>query len=645
VVIGRNSGTSLAGFWLRKSGMTASTFIAWVELARGALAASLFVVVGGGAWAAGDRDTTRPTEETTQEDAAETPAPAVASYTVTINVPDENGLKSDIFAASRLVTLEASPPPTLAALKRRAEDDAARFDEVMRSSAYFDSDIRYEVTGETAPYVVSVSIAPGKRYTLEAFDIVFVGGPPENPAAAATAADVGAGIGGPAVANDVIAAQARLVRWLRDHGYPYAAVVDRLSPANRPDKNLWVQITVDTGPLIRFGPLAIDGLERTDPELVERNADWKVGDIYDQRLVDAMRNRLIDTGVFASVVIVPQGDDAGADGEREIDVSVKEGPPRSISAGISYETNQGPEVRFGWEHRNLWGEGEVLSLRTTLGLLRQRLDTGLRKPDFLQRNQDLIIANNLINEQTDAYNETGIESSALIERPLARNLRGSAGVATDFFSITNNDGPARSILFGLPVSLFFDNSSDLLNPTNGVRLTGNVTPWMGQADTPVQFLATELTGTTYLPLDEGRRVVVALRGQIGTIWGASISDVPANRRFYAGGGGSVRGYAYQDVGPLNNDNDPVGGKSLFVFSTEVRLMVTEDIGIVPFFDAGNVYDSTRPDFNEPLFKGAGLGIRYLTPVGPVRFDFAVPLDRRDNIDDPYQFYISLGQAF
>ena len=628
--------------------MAARTINAWVGLARAALA--LCCMTGAGmmdvAWAAGEREVFRPAPATVEEDpAAATQTPDVASYSVTFNVPAENGLKSDILAASRLETLQDTPPPTLAALKRRAEDDAARFSEVMRSNGYYESDIRYEVTGESAPYAVSVSIAPGERYTLAAFDIVFVGGRPENPAAAATAADVGAGVGGPAVAADVVAAEGRLVRWLKDHGYPYASIVDRLALANRPDKDVWVQVSVETGPLIRFGKLAIDGLERSDPVLVERNIDWTVGDIYDQRLVDAARNRLLDTGVFSTVVILPEGDAAAAGGERRMDVTVEEGLPRSVSAGLSYETNQGPELRFGWEHRNLWGEGEVLSLRTTLGLLRQRLDTGLRKPDFLRRDQDLIVTNNLINEETDAYNQTGIESSALLERPLARHLRGSLGVAADFFTITNNNGPERSLLFGAPLTLIFDNSDDLLNPTNGVRLTGNATPWTGQADTPVQFLAGELTGSTYLPLDADRRVVVALRGQIGTIWGTSINNVPANRRFYAGGGGSVRGYAYQDVGPLNGNNDPTGGKSLAVFSTELRLMVTEEIGIVPFFDAGNVYDSTRPDFSEPFFKGTGLGVRYLTPVGPVRFDFAVPLDRRDDIDDPYQFYISLGQAF
>ena len=623
--------------------MATRMFNAWIGPARRATVAFLFAVLCQSAQAK-EREPSKPAEPTTQEDAA-AQAPANAAYTVTINVPDENGIKSDIFAASRLVSLEATPPPTLAALKRRAEDDADRFDQVMRSRGYYDSDITWEVTGDAAPYTVAVSIAPGERYSLAAFDIVFAGGAPENAAAVPTDAEIRAGIGNPAIAADVIAAEGRVVRWLRDHGYPYASIANRLALANHPDKDVWVQVTVETGPLIRFGALSIEGLERTDPVLVERNVDWEQGAIYDQHLVDDMRNRLIDTGVFSSVVIVAEGNAESPPGERGMKVTVVEGPPRSIGAGVSYDSNLGPEVRFGWEHRNLWGEGEVLSLRTSIGIERQRLDTGLRKPDFLQRDQDLVVTSNLINEQTDAYNDTGIESSILLERPLARHLRGSTGLATDFFTITNSDGPERSILFGVPVNLFFDNSDDLLNPTRGFRFTGNATPWTGQADTPVQFLAGEITGATYIALDPGRRIVIALRGQTGSIWGTSINNVPANRRFYAGGGGSVRGYEYQHVGPLDANNNPVGGKSMVVFNTEVRLMVTEEIGIVPFFDAGNVYESTPPNFAEPFFKGTGLGLRYVTPVGPVRFDFAVPLDKRKDIDDPYQFYISLGQAF
>jgi len=121
-------------------------------------------------------------------------------------------------------------------------------------------------------------------------------------------------------------------------------------------------------------------------------------------------------------------------------------------------------------------------------------------------------------------------------------------------------------------------------------------------------------------------------------------DVPADERFYAGGGGSIRGYSYQSVGPLSG-GDPVGGRSLLELSTELRLRLGERFGFVGFLDGGSAFGAAFPDFDEELLWGTGLGFRYFTAVGPLRLDFAVPLDRRHGIDDAFQVYISLGQAF
>jgi len=567
------------------------------------------------------------------------------AYEVTFNVPADDGLKQQIEASSRLLSLKSSPPASMAALKRRANDDAARFERVLRSRGYYDSDITTEVAGDAPPYQVTVTIAPGDRFTLAAFDIAYAGGPPEHEAARANLGDLGIALGAPAVADAVVAGEARLLRWLANHGYPFATLDDRLVLLDIVDRTLWVQVTVKSGPLVRFGDLQISGLQRSRPVLVERAVDWRPGDIYDQREVDATVVRLGGTGVFSSVAIEPAGGAEDAAGERAMDVVVAEGPPRSISVGLGYESDLGPEVQFGWEHRNIFGEAERLSVRTTLGMQRQRVDTTLTKPDFLQRDQNLIVSGNLVNERFDAYDETGIETSALLERKLSENWIASAGVAGELFRISDDIGPDRSLLFGLPLRAVYDNSDNLLNPTEGYRLTLLTTPWAGQADTAVQFLTTSAIASAYRPLDADRRVVVAVRGEVGTIIGADLAELPANQRFYAGGGGSVRGYEYQKAGPLNRNNDPTGGKSLIAVSGELRLMVTEQFGVVPFIDGGTVYPDARPDFGDEFFWGAGLGLRYLTAVGPVRFDVAVPLDRRPNIDDSYQFYISLGQAF
>ena len=153
-----------------------------------------------------------------------------------------------------------------------------------------------------------------------------------------------------------------------------------------------------------------------------------------------------------------------------------------------------------------------------------------------------------------------------------------------------------------------------------------------------------MNGSQYFAFDEEGDYVLAGRGRAGMIIGEDRSDLPANKRFYSGGGESVRGYEYQKVGPLDEDGDPLGGRSVLEAGLEFRARVTESFGIVPFVEGGNVFEASDPE-DLDLLWAAGLGFRYYTAVGPLRFAFAVPLDKRDNVDDDFQIYLSLGQAF
>ena len=173
----------------------------------------------------------------------------------------------------------------------------------------------------------------------------------------------------------------------------------------------------------------------------------------------------------------------------------------------------------------------------------------------------------------------------------------------------------------------------------------SIAPVQTDANAAVTFLESQISGSTYLSLDDENRYILAFRARLAQVAGEPTGTLPANHRLYAGGAGSIRGFEFQKAGPLDANNDPLGGRSLVTFGAEFRWRITDTIGIVPFIDGGNVYDSTVPNTSEKLFWGAGLGFRYYTDFGPLRADFAVPLNPRKNIDDPYQFYISLGQAF
>jgi translocation and assembly module TamA len=179
----------------------------------------------------------------------------------------------------------------------------------------------------------------------------------------------------------------------------------------------------------------------------------------------------------------------------------------------------------------------------------------------------------------------------------------------------------------------------------GSPLDFGITPYVGVYDGPITFTRTMAEGRVYQSLTDDGWTVLAGRVAVGAIFGAGARDIPPDKRFYSGGGGSLRGYGYQLATDVDANGDPIGGKSMFEVGLELRRQVTETIGIVPFIEGGRAFSDQIPNPADNLFWGAGLGVRYYSPVGPIRFDVAVPLDRRPGVDDPYQIYISLGQAF
>jgi translocation and assembly module TamA len=185
-----------------------------------------------------------------------------------------------------------------------------------------------------------------------------------------------------------------------------------------------------------------------------------------------------------------------------------------------------------------------------------------------------------------------------------------------------------------------------MNPTRGSRLWLGVAPYLTTGDDNNAFFAGETNISAYKSLHQEDRIVVAGRVRAGSILGESRAEIPASKRFYAGGGGSIRGYQFKKVGPLDDQNDPIGGRSVIELSAEARFRITERIGLVPFLDGGTVF--TNPDFttegDDTIRWAAGLGGRYFTVIGPIRLDVAFPINKRD-VDDDFQFYVSIGQAF
>lgn len=559
-------------------------------------------------------------------------------YRVDISASGTDGLAKRLRENSLLVSLKDKKPSTVAALRRRASGDAENFHSLLQELGYFDARVDYRlVSGEDGTDVL-FTIEPGHQYTLSGFRLAWIGGEPEIPALDTAEKPVGETVSADAILK---AGQDRLDVLMR-HGYPFPEIVERRLVVDHDDRTANVELTIDKGPFARFGDTKIEGFRRVDPEFIERRIEWVEGEPFDIRKVNLTRRNLTRSGVIAMADIVYGA--VGDDGRLPVSVTVRESKHRSIGGGVAYSTTLGPVAQVFWEHRNLFGEAEKFRARLEVGTRRYGVTADFNKPDVLgSRKLGLEVSAELSHEELEAFNRDLAAISTLLHYEWTDTTVMSGGVLLEQTTIEEKGEDADDFtIAGLPLQIRFDNTDDLLDPSQGFRINAGVVPYT-VLNRSVDFIEADFGVRHYLPL--GERFVWANRARGAALFGASRSDIPASKRLFAGGGGSVRGYGYQTIGPLDEENDPSGGRLLVELGTEMRFMVTDSIELAAFYEGARVTRDLEAASDEDFRWGTGLGARYHTAIGPVRLDIAVPLDRRDEIDDAYQFYVSLGQAF
>jgi len=572
-------------------------------------------------------------------------ARADVRYETEIELKDlkDKTLSRSLKDASQLLRLEDRPPPSNAALRRRVEDDLPRLNEVMQAAGYWLAKLSYAIEAEGEQATVKVTVDPGPLFRLASVDFRTPEGGPLPDLEKLGPGSFGLEIDGPARSQPIVAAEQRIVEEYGRTARPFAKVTDRKAVIDIATHTMRVTYTVEPGPTAKFGPLDITGLARVDRDFVARRIAWKEGQPYDVRAVQTTRRDLVKTSLFNSVRI-SHADAPDEKGEVAMTVALTEGPPRSVGAGIAYNTNLGFGAQAFWEHRNLFGAGE--NLRVIAGAAERQLVLALafRKPDFIDRNQDGLANAALLQQKTDAYDSRREQIFLGIERPIVPSLTMDGGFDFEHANVSHSIiGSEDYSLVGLPFVLRHDNTDDLLDPTIGSRQTLALVPYHSISGPNLNFLTSRIELRHYQRLDDTGRILLAGFGALGSIVGASRDAVPPDKRLYAGGAGSVRGYAFQHAGPINDAGIPEGGISSLELGAEFRYRITDTIGIVPFIEGGNVYPTSFPN-SASLFWGAGVGVRYYTVVGPVRLDLATPFTHRPG-DKPIEVYVSIGQAF
>ena len=566
------------------------------------------------------------------------------SYRIEFTDLEDKDLTSLFKATSRLIALKNHPPLTPSALERRIRTDIDIFQKVLRSEGYYDGKLTYRIGAEQRPVRIFIDVHAGPRYRLKRYEIEYVGPGSDTGGLSRKPEDAGLSLEEPARAQLIVDARQSLLQTLAGSGHPLAAVIDQKVIVDHADQSMSVTIQIEPGETARFGSMTVEGTTSVYADYVESFVPWKEGDVFDQGKIKELRHRLLVTGLFATVA-VERPNQLNQEGMLPVTIRVNERRHRSIALTGRWSTDEGFAVGGLWEHRNLLGRQERMTLTTEIEEIRQEFNVSFMKPDFLRQDQNLTTDGSLAYEDTSAYKGPLTRFHAGLERTISKKWNILAGIPVEFSNLTDSEGARKVFLYGLEVQGDRDTSNDRLDPSGGTHLRLSLRPYKGKGDDDITFLMSEITGTAYYAPGDGDRFIFAGRVKIGSIVGEETSALPANKRLYSGGGASIRGYKYQSVGPLEQDETPLGGRSLLEIGAELRIKVTNTIGGAVFIEGGNVYDDEFPDTSVDLQWAAGFGIRYFTSVGPLRLDFGFPLNPREDIDDSMQFYISIGQAF
>ncbi len=585
--------------------------------------------------------------------------------------PEQDEYVARFRALSAIEALE-SDDDTVPQLAARARSDEALLSQMLRTYGYYDGEVVHQLSGGRRGFAngeeneperdvdnspsVRFDVIPSVRYSFGKVDL----GPLDELGApdGKDLRDVfGIKPGDPLYADRVITQQAQLRLALGETGYPFTTMdePDLLIDHARQEGDLTLR--VDPNGKYEFAVIASSDPAFLSNRHLQRIARFDPGDTYATSLQSDLRRAILATGLVSSVVITPRETVAPSDdqpGQLALDVEMERAPLRTISGAIGFGSEDGIKVEAGWEHRNLFPPEGALRLRGIVGTKEQLASVTYRRNNFRDRDQILTIDAYASDIETDAVDARTVAlrgafervSNLLFQKPLSWSV-GAEVLYTDERNrlIGGIERPRQTYLIGaLFGSATLDSSDDLLDPSEGFRLTGFLGPEVSRSiGTETFYLRAQVDGSMYHDVGAA---VIAGRVRLATIQGAEAFEIAPSRRLYSGGGGSVRGYGYQAIGPLNDFGEPTGGASQVEVGVEARIQtgfLDGAVEVVPFFDAGSVSLGSTPDFRFVKY-GAGVGIRYKTTFGPIRADLGVPLNPGP-FDAPVVLYVSLGQAF
>lgn len=559
--------------------------------------------------------------------------------------------------ATSLVNDEEQPVSGDLGIVIKAREDRDRLVAVLYEEARYGGTVHISIQGtdidklppnpsfdHSRPVPVSINIVPGPVFTLGSIRF-------EGDAASRNPADYDLVEGEAAGSRLILRASEKLLIDIKAEGRPLARLTERQVIADHPTRTIHVVMGAVSGPEADFGTVSVKGSRTVDADFISRYSRLDKGGRYSPEQLQKASERLRELGVFSSITI-HEAEALAANGSLPLTIEVSEGKHRYFGFGAEYSSLDGAGFQGYWGHRNLFGqaeslriEGKVSGIEATTDVETFNYSAGIvfTKPGAIVPEATFEARLEAKSENPDAYDAESIAAYAGFSYDLNETDKLKAGGEIAWINADDAFGKNDYLVFGIPLAYERDASDNKLDPTEGYRATLTATPSYEAFEGSI-FSSFEGSLSGYLGLGEENGVVLAGKIAAGTLIGAdNLSNIPVTRRFFAGGGGSVRGYSYREISPYNDADEALGGRSYALASFEIRTKLTENIGLVPFLDVGTVSTEIMPDFSD-IRAGAGIGIRYATPFGPLRLDVALPLHKYEGGSD-YGIYAGIGQAF
>lgn len=583
-------------------------------------------------------------------------------YFVTFTSSEGGSVETALRNASALIADESEPASGAAGLIAKARGDYRRLLAALYSEGYYGGSVSIRIGGVEAanlapdtrlpdPVDVTIAVSVGPLFRFANVNIVNQAPPTDDPDDQVDL-PVMRGFGSGEIARSAVIVRAEelaLEAW-RQLGYAKAEIVSRDVVADHATNAVDATIVVNPGRRAAFGPIAVSGTRDMNPEFVAQQTGLAIGQEYDPDDLRRAQRRLDRLEVFRSARL-EAAQSIGDDGLLPYDLIVEELPGRRFGLGATYSTIDGLGLEGYHLWRNLFGQAERLRLDARIASIGFPIDTAqfdyfaggtFTKPGFYHPDVDLIAAVSAERTIYPTYTETSAAARVGLSWFFSDELTFNGGANFKRARFDDVFGTRDFATAGVYAGVIFDGRDSSVDPTEGWYAAANVEPYYDfiYGNTGLRI---EAEARTYFGFGEDDPFIIAGRIKGGALLGPDLNQIPPDKLFFAGGGGSVRGYGFKSIGVDDGTGTVTGGRYLLEASLEARAKVTEDIGVVGFIDGGYVAADVFPGL-EDLRLGAGIGVRYYTGLGPLRLDVAVPLNKRPG-DADYAIYAGIGQAF